>query len=301
MAHSNVLFERWKAIDRSTWPFQVFQRYENELHRIYLSHVAANRTLYKYLGAAQAEWADNVEKHLSFENGHGADIFESLKDWSGSFNEFANWVRLSAVVAVTSNLETYLAAAVRLAIDSDPGVLIGAPRAVDGVSFLKRQTLSLDVESRVESCTKGDWSSRVAAYAAVFGTVPPILTTKLSDLDAMRILRNKVGHAFGRDITQARMHGVKEMIPIERISADRLARFRRIAWAAAKSIDRHLLASHVGEYQCIRFYHNLVPALPAHVHPNQRAILFKKKIGQFKAQPRGKEYCYGLVNYYEAL
>lgn len=301
MAKSTVPFERWTCREHSSWPFQVFKKYNAELDEIWASHAAASKFTYKSLGKLGASWDEASTTHLTFRTNGESEAFATLKDWSKAFNDFGNWTRLNTVIAITSNLETFMAAAIRLAIESDPGVLLGAPRAIDGILFLKRDTPPLRIEEAVTSCTKGDWNSRIAAYKQLFGAPPAILTAKISDLEDIRQIRNRIGHAFGRDITAARQHGVREIIPMERIAEDRALRYQRVVWSVAKNIDIHLLSNHIGEYQAIRFYHELYPKLSGDVHPHQRAIIFKKELGRFKAGLAGKQFCNGLVTYYEGL
>jgi hypothetical protein len=66
-------------------------------------------------------------------------------------------------------------------------------------------------------------------------------------------------------------------------------------------LDRQLITTHIGEFEAVRFYHYLYPKLHTHVPPGQRAMDLKKEIGKFGVSPRGKIYCKGLVDYYEAL
>ncbi len=78
-------------------------------------------------------------------------------------------------------------------------------------------------------------------------------------------------------------------------------RYQRVVWSVAKEIDSHLLAAHIGEYQAVRFYHLLLPKLNQNAHPSERAMVFKKEIGRFKAMTAGKLFSKQLVAYYEAL
>lgn len=300
MPKSTIPFQRWKCRERSTWPFQVFQQYNAELERLLVSHNSASQFVYSMLGKTSAQWTDATTKHFDFATPHNAELFDTLKHWSDAFNDFGNWNRLNAIIAMTSNLETYMASVIALALESDPGVLLGAPRAIDGISFLKRETPPLRLNEAVESCTRGDWNSRILAYERLFGESPAILRKKISDLDTVRNIRNRIGHAFGRDIDAARKHGVKEILPMERIAEDRALRYQRLLWSTAKSIDVHLLDGHIGEYQAVRFYHSLYPRLRKDIHPSERAIIFKKELGRFKAVTPGKQFAKELVAYYES-
>jgi hypothetical protein len=205
-------------------------------------------------------------------------------------------------MALTSNLEIYMARAIRLALESDIGVLFGASKQIDGVALLKHgEAKKLEFEQYIIECTKGDWPSRVAAYQRIFGEVPEVVTANLSALEAIRKLRNKVGHAFGRDIDEARKHGLNTTIPMESLSRVRTIRYHAVVWEVAKSIDRHLMEAHIGEYQVAFFYHQLYPSLRKDIHPSDRAMILKREIGRLKAVPIGKEFCKGVVRYYEAL
>ncbi|PIB61903.1 hypothetical protein AOA60_09315 [Pseudomonas sp. 2822-17] len=259
------------------------------------------KLVYTHLGGV-AKWEDLPTEHLVFKDEQKAALFKDMKDWSSGFNEFENWTNLNALVSLVSYLETYISAIVSLAIESDVGVLYGASKSIDGIYVLKHgNILKSNIGVHVKNCVKGDWSSRIAAYKSMFGTVPTVLESNISDLEAMRNLRNNIGHAFGRDIEDSRRKGIRRTAPMERLSFERLYKYQRLAKKIAGAIDKHLLHQHIGDFETIYFYHQMVPTLPTHVHPNSRAILFKKALGRFGAQSIGKNFCYGLVMYYESL
>jgi hypothetical protein len=120
-------------------------------------------------------------------------------------------------------------------------------------------------------------------------------------LDQLRNVRNDVAHAFGREINAARAHGVLQTMPMQSMKVGRAYRFRSAVWRSAKAIDKFLLNNHIGDFEAVRFYHNLYPTLHKHVSTGQRAIYLKKAIGRYGAIPRGKVYSKGLVEYWEAL
>jgi hypothetical protein len=294
-------FDRWKAREASSWPFQVFKKYGSELDRMYWSHITCSTYVYSKLGE-KAKWGDPVEQHFKFDIKYKAELFTNIKSWSNSFNQFDNWVNLNCTMALSSNLEVYMASAITLALESDIGVLFGASKKIDGVALLKYgQSSKIDLESHIIACTKGDWSSRAAAYENIFGRVPKTITKNISKLEAIRKLRNKVGHAFGRDIEQARKHGARETLPIEKLSREKTIQYQKLVWRVAKAIDVHLMLGHIGEYQVVDFYHRLYPSLRKDIHLGERARIFRKKLGGFGAMLMGKEFCKGLVSYYEAL
>src|SRR5207302_927896 len=82
--------------------------------------------------------------------------------------ETDNWMRLTLTVAIASYLETDFAQVIERSIRSRPGVLIGAPKSVEGVRLLKDQ-VKLDTEDDVRRCVEGPWSARVAATERLLG------------------------------------------------------------------------------------------------------------------------------------
>jgi hypothetical protein len=92
MSKSDVNFHRWKPREKSSWTFQVFQRYNQELYKLFQTHISASRYVYSTLGKSSADWGDNIEKHFSFDNSKTATLYSDLKDWSNTFNQFDNWL-----------------------------------------------------------------------------------------------------------------------------------------------------------------------------------------------------------------
>lgn len=295
------LFDRWGSFPKSTWPFQVFQRYQFEFDHGYFAHRDTARTVYRYLKNSGAQWTDAPNKFMPSPT--KSNLFTSLKQWSDAHNQFENWINLNIVVSITSNIETYLATIVSLAVSSDPGILLGQSRLVDGVRFLlqPRKDLAPVINDHVMGITKGDWSSRIANFKKLFGQVPPYVDDHIAELDDARHIRNRMGHAFGRDIEASRDHTTKTILPMEKISDRRLVKLQRIIRKSAKEIDKFLLTQHIGEYQAIAFYHRLLPSLAPTLNHTMRAKTLKKELGKSGVENRGKEFCKGLVSYYESL
>jgi len=181
-------------------------------------------------------------------------------------------------------------------------LLLGSSQSIDGIYVLKYGSFSrLDYDSHVVACTKGDWGSRISSYEKLFNSSPPQIKANIADLEAIRKLRNNVGHAFGRDIEEARKHAKKSIIPIEALSRERVIKYQRLLWKVAKSIDKHLLFSHIGEFQALNFYHSMYDGLRKDVHASIRAMHFKKQLGQSGVQTAGKLFCKQLVSFYEAI
>lgn len=269
---------------------------------MYAAFNSASRYTYQQLGNASAEWTDSVHQHLSFERNLEDDLFSSLKDWSSAYNDLENWVNLNALVAISSNLETFMAMIIELALESDVGVVYGLPRKIDGIEILKNgKDNPFDHSGAIEACTKGDWSARLSAYERYFGQCPKYIKGKISELERIRNLRNSVAHAFGRDIAASRKMGELTTLPMERLPRESFHKLQSTVWRTAKAIDAHLNNFHIGEYQALHFYHGIYADLNKNVHFGVRAIELKKRLGRHGDVPPGKEFCKGLVQYYEAL
>lgn len=301
MKRSTYQFDRWKPREKSTWVFWVFKKHNIELLRMYTAFETSRRFTYSNLGKV-AKWDDQPTKHFPFVRPLGYDQFDDIRDWSCAFNDLENWLNLNALVAISSNLETYMATVIPLALSSDVGALYGTTKKIDGIQILKHgHAKAFDFEQHVVACTKGDWSSRLAAYERYFGRSPKYFSTNISALERIRTLRNTVAHSFGRDIEASRDQHQVKTLPIEKLSRDGLLSLQKVVWQMAKAIDVHLHQFHIGEYQALAFYHRLCPSLRHDLHSSMRAIELKKRIGHFGTTPAGKEYCKGLVQYYESL
>ena len=298
MSRSNVGFHRWKHVQNHTWPFQVYKLYNEELSQFLWSNEAASKYTYNKLGKDGAVDNDPPTKHFSLP-AHRISTMKTLKGWAAIYDESHNWMRLNCVMAISSNLETYLASVVALAIESNPGVLVGASKYIDGAKLLKNGGLDDSVyEKNIVACTKGDWSARLDAFEKLFGPAPASYHNGLSTLERMRRLRNNLGHAFGRDIDASRDFSFNKKQPADRITLATLVKYLEKAYNIIQDVDTFLLDNHIGEFQAIYAYHQ---------HRNEfaggeidRALELKKFYGK-QDQTVGKVFCKGLVRYYESL
>ena len=302
MSKSNKTFNRWHPHDQSTWAFQVYRKYNRELYRIVEAHRASTFFTYRQLKRTGAELA-NPAADVFLGCPTNIANFDTVKDWSDGFNQFDNWVNLSNITTIASNLETYLASVVSVAIFSDPGVLIGAPtKSIDGAYVLKHGAgPKPNISEHVVACTKGDWSSRLGAMERLFGRLPELLREKHADLEDIRNIRNRFGHAFGRDIDASRQHGQIEIAPMEKVTRRTVERLGKSAWRFAQATDTFLLHKHIGDFDAVNYYAKFYPTQRSDVPLGQRAVNFKKEIGRFGGGVRGKTYCKGLVEYWESL
>jgi hypothetical protein len=306
MSRSQRKFERWKSREDSTWAFQVFQKHNQELSAMYIAHIASHEYLYRNLGKS-AVWEDPMITHFKFKDDTQERAFKNIKEWSVSFNKFDNWVNLNSAMAMSSNFETYISTIIKLALESDVGVLFGTSKRIDGIEIIKHgRSQPFDFEDKIISCTKGEWGSRVRAFEKIFGNSPSILSDSISDLEKLRKLRNNIGHSFGRDIEASRKHNVIDIVDMEQLKRTKTIAYQKLIFGISKAIDKQLLTNHIGEYQSLYFYHNLRPSLKGEYPLNNHTLgnhtwMLKKGLGRFGAKFAGKIFCKELISYYEAL
>jgi len=273
---------------------------------MYIAHIASSEFIYRNLGES-ASWEDPIKKYFEFKDETQEHTFEDMRSWSNSYNDFNNWVNLNSIMAMSSNLETYMATVINLSLESDVGVLFGAKNRIDGIEIIKNgRHQPFNFEDKIVSCTKGEWGSRVNAFSNIFGEAPQILLDNISSLEKLRKIRNNVGHAFGRDIKNSRNHAVIDIVEMKKINREKTLKYQKLMFGISRAIDKQLLSNHIGEYQTVYFYHNLKLTFKDNEEDldkkiNNLAWVLKKKIGRFGAAKAGKKFCRGLIEYYEAL
>ncbi len=161
-------YDRWRPYEETTWSYQIFSRYDDQLGAIGTAHTNAMKYSYKSLKLQGAKWDDSAVLTLNTGDKF-LSSFGTVRDWSDNYNLFDNWANLSTIISCAANLETYIAAVVDLAIRSDPGLLFNAPKSDDGAKLLKHGRANIDTSPQVTHCTKGDWSARFAALEKLFG------------------------------------------------------------------------------------------------------------------------------------
>lgn len=296
-----MAYNRWNnTLDHSV-PFRLFKEYHEELNAYIWANYAGAKYVYNWLAKHGATWGDAARKHLTFPK--YIWNFDTLKDWSDSYNKTQNWINLNAVVAMSANLETYLASIIKLAIESDPGVLINASHKVDGTILLKENRHQFDVYAEhAEKCTKGTWSTRFKELELLFGPLPSTVISHTSMLDSIRRMRNNVGHAFGRDIDDARNIRSMQILSPDIVSMQRLKNWLGCVYEVATEIDSFLMSNNVGEYQLILYYHEMYPLLSHYLSAKEKAQVFKTEFNKKnKGNKITKSKCVDLAEYYDSI
>lgn len=295
---SKAIFDRWSHIQYHSWPFQMYKQYNAELSAYIWAEYAAHKFAYQQLGKEGANWNDTMQKYVIMPN-HIWN-FADLKDWSDAFNGQQNFLYLNCVMALSSNFESFLESILSLAIESDPGAMLGASHTIDGAYLLKHKMLKKDAYlKKVQECSKGMWSKRKKCIKELIGTYPEELDQYESELEKIRVLRNKVGHAFGRDIKKARNFESLDKIPMEHITLTKIKKWLDVTFSVATAMDSFLLDRMIGEYQAVLAYHNNKSKW-VNMKSGEQVVALKKFYGE-KDQSLGKLFCKSLIEYYQAL
>lgn len=294
----NVSFDRWTPICPHTLPYRIYKSYYNDLMSLITSFESAKGYTYSHLKKDGADWTSKAYDFGLMQE----DRPRTVKEWVVNYEEFANWVRLSLLLASCSHLENYIAAIVKECIESDPGILIGTPHVIDGLIH-KKQGVFLrkeEIESKVIACTKGDWQSRIGNLERLFGSLPTSLISSVSDLEAIRKIRNDLAHAFGRDISESQDYFRIQKSPIQRLAVGRFNKFRTLINKIVQDLDAQLNNNHVGNYELVLHYHNIYPSI-SNLDRGYKMEELKKTLQINQNTSCSKTQCRGIVLYYESL
>lgn len=294
------VFDRWSSTYPHSWQYKVFLQYNSELRRFYFSNYNARQFVFSQL---KKEGATKESKISQFFRMRDNALTE--KQWAQNYNDFENWTLLNAAMALSSYFETYLSSAIMLSIESDPGLLLGASKSVDGAKLMKYgQFKKKDFDKEAEGCTKGEWPLRISNLEKLFGTMPLSITTNISELEKLRKLRNNVAHAFGRDIDKSRLYNVSQTIPMERLSFERFSKWQHIIEKIVMDVDAIFVKNHIGSFQPLMVYHQIYTESDKATDTKsigERVKKLKRQLGRDIDRKYGKTYCRTLVNYYEHL
>lgn len=290
-----MAFGRWNYPWAKSWAYFVFKKHHTHLNAIWWSHHAASR--HAATAAHNIGLTNKAVQAFPAAVMHPSRKELPLSEWLDYYKSFDNWVRLSACMSLSSYFEHYLHKIIRLSIASDPGVLLGKSRAIDGVTYLKSGMMAIDIQPHVESITKGTWQSRLAAYERLFGTAPAVLSQSVSELDKLRELRNKVGHRFGRSIDDSDLSPTAGLEEPERVSEERLAKWLGVVEKVVVAIDDHLRQTHIGAYEVLEAYAGISRDIFA------KGWKDKRLSKHFPASQNGllpSGYCRDAIKFYDA-
>lgn len=294
-------FDRWIPHEKTTWAYQIFKKYDMQITKNIWAFEPIPAFVYSSLKKNGAKWEDLPSVHLNFQNGKFLN-YDNLKEWSNSFNDFTNWAFLNTLMAISSNFETFLDNVIRLAILSDPGVIIGSSKSIDGMVLLKQKAnRNFDLKTVVTNCVKGDWNSRWLSIHKLFPSAPDTISKSITDLEYLRKARNDIGHSYGRNLEETRQITKKEILTPRNVGIQRVNKIQKIVRKIAKELDSYLLKNHIGEFQFVNLYHSMYDSLNKSCHYAIRAKEFKKEIGRSGVSCISDEYSKQIALFYENL
>ena len=181
-------------------------------------------------------------------------------------------------------------------------MIFGCHHDIDGILLLKKnhKISKEETESRVINCTKGDWNSRLANFRTLYGHIPTSIQQNVSQLEKIRKLRNEVGHAFGRNIEQAKRYEVIEISAMHKLPVNTFLRYHKLLYDIAREVDAFLLNTHIGNYEPLFHLHNIYDTI-APLNKGQKMITLKKSMGNEVKGQFSKDFCRQVIMYYENL
>lgn len=289
-------FDRWALGWQRTWAYRLFKSHHTQLNSLYWSHIPALRYVFAATKGQKRDAPATSLLTLPVEDATRINI--SLGDWGKHYNDFDNWVRLNALVAITGYLEVYLKTATRLALESDPGMLVGVKHGIDGVVALK-QTPKYSFADSVVGCVKGTWHERIAQYSRLFGQAPAIFHSNIRELERLRSIRNGVTHSFGRATDDYDSLFEVRPKPFKKVTEERLKQTLHLADKIAQAVDNHLGTQHIGAYEALYFYHQWDKAYSKGDKTEAKALA--QLMGALHGRAKNIRYFEDLITYYNGL
>ncbi|HEY1012629.1 MAG TPA: hypothetical protein VGE07_07990 [Herpetosiphonaceae bacterium] len=290
-----MIFDRLKPWRNQTWNYLLFKKHHTELNDLYWSFAPTVSSVHDQIDNAPPTQSPVITFNYS---GEVRRIASDPNTWRKMFSDFENWVRLSALISISGYFEIFFQKAIALALESDPGIQYGKSRLVDGFSYRKYND-KYSFHEAGENCAKGEWNRRISIYKKLFHHIPSSIENHISDLEQIRIMRNGVGHAFGRNMKDYLESVHISSKPMMSLSETDLQKWLGIIDQIALDIDTHLGMNHIGEYETLYFYHNwrTTPQARASTVAN-----FSKHLrSSTNHNGAGREFCRGLITYYDSL
>lgn len=292
-------FDRFNRVEASTWALWEYNDYQTQMNNMYWSGEAAH--------GYSTYLVRNSLPHIPVKDtlkstGPNADRFpKNGKQWLTVMKDLQNWTRASFVLASTGSFERYLERVVRTALLSDPALVYGKSRAIEGTLWLK---LGIDFpcDEFVTSVTKGEWKQRYAALKRLFGEIP-VVEYYVNTLDEAREFRNSVGHSFGRNVGVSVLTGTRDAQKMLKIKQEKLVKWFAAFSEVAKAIDEKILVSHIGDFEPVLHFHGwLVKEKKNRLKRDEQfAKEYRKVLGGVEKHSKGKDYCMQLISFYDSV
>lgn len=280
------------------------------------SHLAAGGLAYElkqHSGAEEPIQALGVPAAV-YERRLGHSV-ESVREMA---KVHSRWRRLLTLVLLSAALERYVISAAKIAIASDPAVIPGFPKRLDGL-YTAKHAVKTHVPD-VSSLMKGPWSARTKAYRSLFGQVPAGLSRAEGELEHLRRTRNQIAHSLGLPSREANAGesllavtlGAKrpEALAELRISDSRLQTLMKVVGGVVDAVDAHLMSDHIGGYEVAALYLEWLKgperfeeraAITLAGASREHSLRFGKAIGQLTGHQFGRPYLRSMKRYVDAL
>lgn len=294
---SNITFDRWSSPYPHSLPYRIFKVSDNEVRSLVISYESSFSFVCSNLSKTGATW--NSPAH-DFGLTQSNKVL-TVRQWVKNSKEFANWMRLSLLMSMCSNVETYMASIIRESIESDPGIIMGISHLIDGIKLLKSGN-NVDenvIADHIKKCTKDSWSSRLCSIEKLFGAMP-VIANNIKHLEDIRKLRNTVGHAFGRNIEKSQQYNRIEIDPIERLSVNRYNKYITLLFDIVQEFDKIVTRNHIGCFEIILQYHKMYESIK-HLDKGYQVNELKEKLTIEKNTGVSKKLCRGVYLYYKNL
>ena len=294
---SNISFDRWSSPYPHSLPYRIFKESDNEVRSLVFSYESSFSFICSNLRKLGATWESPAFDYGLAEN----NKVLTVKQWVNNSKEFANWMRLSLLMSMCSNVEIYMASIIRESIESDPGIIMGASHQIDGIKLLKSGNKVDEnvIADHIKKCTKDTWSSRLCHIEKLFGAMP-IIANNIKQLEDIRNLRNAVGHAFGRNIEKSQQYYRIEIEPIERISVKRYNKYITLLYDIVQEFDKIVTGNHIGCFEIILQYHKMYESIKD-LDKGYQVNELKATLKIDKNTGVSKELCRGVYLYYNNL
>lgn len=298
---------RWKSPFPYTLAFNLFKQHFEEINRSYWAFVPAANTVKALAKRNLIEDAADPKKFFMVPDEEDRRLAPTYGEWKVDFSEYMNYSRLNIVMLLSSCFETYLRTIVSLAFESKPAVIIQCNDAVDGAALLKRDIKYGDMNDKsyrfremIDEICHGEWKNRFSYFQKYFGTLPQQLLDLSRELDELRVTRNNLGHYFGRNKNDYGAPISFEPLETVKVSHERIQKYFKLIYTAAKLIDNYLQDNIIGSYDIIKVYFNSLSSgeiLSDLV--KAEAYQLRKIIGHHDLTLVGKNYYDDLITYCE--
>ena len=290
-------FERFTRSEGSSWALWEFNEHETQINNIYWASVAS--LSYSTYTVRNAPKHEDVPTILKATGPNATRFPANPKIWLTTTATLQDWTRGSFVMAATGALERYVQRAVLTALLSDPALIYGKSRAIDGIAWLKLG-INVDHAFVLDTVTIGKWPQRYSAFKKIFGEVP-LVKHHLAILEEIREFRNDVGHAFGRDLSHKLISDTRSPQKMQKLKQQRLIEWLGVMSEVAKALDEVLVANHIGDFEPMHYFytwqqkHRCTSTRSPQVEKE-----FRKALGKEEGHSKGRSYVQELIAAYDA-